>query len=145
MSYVKIWVHLVFSTKNRHPYLTKNIRYKLQNHIIENCKEKSIFLKAINGYTDHLHCLLSIGKEQSIAKIAQLIKGESAHWINKNKLTDEAFIWQDDYFAVSVSESGLEIVSNYIRNQENHHRKKSFEEEVKEFADKYKFDLRKDQ
>jgi len=143
MSYVKIWVHLVFSTKNRHPYLTQNIRYKLQNHIIENCKEKSIFLKAVNGYTEHLHCLISIGKEQTIAKIAQLIKGESAHWINKNKLTDEPFIWQDDYFAVSVSESNLEIVSNYIKNQEKHHSKKSFEEEVKEFADKYKFELRK--
>jgi putative transposase len=133
----------VFSTKNRHPYLTQNIRYKLQNHIIENCKEKSIFLKAVNGYTEHLHCLISIGKEQTIAKIAQLIKGESAHWINKNKLTDEPFIWQDDYFAVSVSESNLEIVSNYIKNQEKHHSKKSFEEEVKEFADKYKFELRK--
>ena len=144
MSYVKIWVHLVFSTKNRHPYLTQNIRYKLQNHIIENCKEKSIFLKAVNGYTEHLHCLISIGKEQTIAKIAQLIKGESAHWINKNKLTDEPFIWQDDYFAVSVSESNLEIVSNYIKNQEKHHSKKSFEEEVKEFADKYKFELRKE-
>ena len=143
MSYIKIWVHLVFSTKNRHPYLTKNIRYKLQNHIIENCKEKSIFLKAINGYTEHLHCLISIGKEQSIAKIAQLIKGESAHWINKNKLTDETFIWQDDYFAVSVSQSNIEIVSNYIKNQEKHHNKKSFEEEVKEFADKYKFEIRK--
>jgi len=144
MSYVKIWVHLVFSTKNRHPYLTRNIRYKLQNHIIENCKEKSIFLKAINGYTEHLHCLISIGKEQTIAKIAQLIKGESAYWINKNNLTDETFVWQDDYFAVSVSESNLEIVSNYIKNQENHHSKKSFKEEVKKFADKYKFELRKE-
>lgn len=115
MSYVKIWAHLVFSTKNRHPYLTKNIHYKLQNHIIENCKEKSIFLKAINGYTEHLHCLISIGKEQSIAKIAQLIKAESANWINKNKLVKEMFIWQDDYFAVSVSESDLERVSSYIK------------------------------
>jgi len=134
----------VFSTKNRHPYLTKNIRYKIQNHIIENCNEKSIFLKAINGYTEHLHCLISLGKEQTIAKIAQLIKGESAYWINKNKLTEETFTWQDDYFAVSVSESNLEKVSNYIKNQENHHQKKSFEEEVKEFADKYKFELRKE-
>ena len=118
MSYVKIWVHLVFSTKNRHPYLTKNIRYKLQNHIIEN--------------------------EQTIAKIAQLIKGESAFWINKNKSTEEKFLWQDDYFAVSVSESNLDRVNYYIKNQENHHRKKSFENEVEEFADKYKFELRKE-
>ncbi len=139
---MKIWVHLVFSTKNRHPYLTKNIRYKLQNHIIQNCREKSIFLKAINGYTEHLHCLISLGKEQNIAKIAQLIKGESAHWINKNRLTDEPFIWQDDYFAVSVGESQLETVTNYIKNQEAHHEKKSFVMELEEFADKYKFEIR---
>ncbi len=61
MSYVRIWVHLVYSTKNRHPYLIKNIRYKPQNHIIENGKQKSIFIQAVNGYTDHLHCHISLG------------------------------------------------------------------------------------
>ncbi|MDN3585579.1 IS200/IS605 family transposase [Pedobacter aquatilis] len=141
MSYVKIWVHLVFSTKNRHPYLTKNIRYQVQKHIIENCEKQSIFLKAINGYTDHLHCLISLGKEQNIAKVAQLIKGESGFWINKNMLVDGTFMWQDDYFAVSVSESQLEAVTNYIKNQESHHSKKTFGTEVKEFADKYKFEI----
>lgn len=144
MSYVRIWVHLVFSTKNRHPYLTKNIRYKVQNHIIENCKQKSIFLQAINGYTEHMHCLISLGREQTIAKVAQLIKGESAYWINKNTLTNIPFMWQDDYFAVSVSESGLQAVTNYIKNQEHHHAKKSFDFEVKEFVDKYGFTLEKD-
>ena len=144
MSYVRIWVHLVFSTKNRHPYLTKNIRYKLQNHIIENCKQKSIFLQAVNGYTDHLHCLISLGGEQSIAEIARLIKGESAFWINNNQLIDETFRWQNEYYAVSVSESNVEIVKNYIKNQEKHHSRKSFAEEAKEFADKFKFDLKND-
>ncbi|QNN41380.1 IS200/IS605 family transposase [Pedobacter roseus] len=144
MSYVRIWVHLVFSTKNRHPYLTKNIRYKVQNHIIENCREKAIFLQAINGYTEHMHCLISLGREQTIAKVAQLIKGESEYWINKNMLTDTPFMWQEDYFAVSVSESGLQAVTSYIKNQEIHHAKKSFQFEVKEFVDKYGFTLEKE-
>jgi len=135
---------MVFSTKNRHPYLTKNIRYKIQNHIAENCKKKSILLRDINGYTEHLHCLISLGKEQTIAKVAQLIKGESAYWINKNDLISETFMWQDDYFAVSVSESNVEKVSDYIKNQEKHHRKKSFVEEIKEFNEKYKFEKEKD-
>ncbi|UKT63888.1 IS200/IS605 family transposase [Pedobacter mucosus] len=139
MSYVRIWVHLVFSTKNRHPYLTKGIRYKVQNHIIENCKEKLIFLQAINGYTEHLHCLISLGKEQSIAKVAQLIKGESAFWINKNQLVEGTFMWQDDYYAISVSESIVAAVINYIKNQETHHDKKTFDDEVKTFHRKYKF------
>ncbi|MBO9672523.1 MAG: IS200/IS605 family transposase [Sphingobacteriaceae bacterium] len=139
MSYVRIWVHLVFSTKNRHPYLTKNIRYKVHKHIMDNCKNKSIFLQSINGFTDHLHCLISLGKDQSISNVAQLIKGESSFWINQNKLTEIPFMWQGEYYAVSVSESQLNSVINYIKNQEVHHSKKSFANEVKEFEDKYKF------
>ncbi len=54
MSYVKIWVHVVFSTKNRYPFLTKDIRYEVFNHIIENCREKDIYLQSINGFTDHI-------------------------------------------------------------------------------------------
>jgi putative transposase len=137
MSFVKIWVHLVFATKNRAPLLSKNFRYDLHNHIIQNCKEKDIFLQTINGYTDHIHCLISLGKDQTISKISQLIKGESSLWINKNNFTDGKFSWQDDYFAVSVSESQVETVVNYIKNQEQHHAKKSFEDEVQEFMTKY--------
>ncbi len=141
MSFVKIWLHLVFATKNREPLLNKELRHNLINHIIENCKEKDIFLKAINGYTEHIHCLISLGKDQSISKISQLIKGESSFWISKNKLTSEKFIWQDDYFAVSVSESQVETVIQYIKNQEVHHSKKSFNDEVDEFMDKYGWQL----
>ena len=83
MSYVTIWVHLVFSTKNREPWLNKDIRYDVHKHIMENCKKKEIFLQAINGYTEHIHCLISLGKEQSIAEISQLIKGESSFWKTK--------------------------------------------------------------
>jgi putative transposase len=137
MSFVKIWVHLVFATKNREPLLNKEFRHDLYRHIIENCKEKDIYLQTINGYIDHIHCLISLGKDQSVSKISQLIKGESSFWINKNNLTEEKFSWQDDYFAVSVSESQVETVVSYIKNQEKHHSKKSFDEEVNEFMIKY--------
>lgn len=139
MSYIRMWVHLVFATKNREPLLPKEIRYKVQDHIIENCKEKSIYLQTINGDIDHLHCLVSLGREQSISKVMQLIKGESSFWINKHQLTVTPFMWQDDYFAVSVSESNLQTVINYIKNQEIHHAKKSFDDEVKEFEKLYGF------
>jgi putative transposase len=141
MSFVKIWVHLVFATKNREPLLNRELRSDLIQHIIENCKEKDIYLQAINGYTEHIHCLISLGKDQSVSKICQLIKGESSFWINKNNLTPEKFMWQDDYFAVSISESQVEAVTNYIKNQETHHSKKSFTEEVDEFMDKYGWQL----
>ncbi|MEO8885767.1 MAG: IS200/IS605 family transposase [Mucilaginibacter sp.] len=137
MSFVKIWVHLVFATKNREPLLKKEIRYDVYKHISENCLEKGIFLQTINGHDDHIHCLISLGKDQSIAKVSQLIKGESSFWINKNNLVEEKFSWQDDYFAVSISESQLQTVINYIKNQEKHHIKKTFAEEADEFIVKY--------
>lgn len=137
MSCVRIWVHLVFATKNREPLLKSDFRHDVYKHIADNCLEKDIFLKAINGYTDHIHCLISLGKDQSISKISQLIKGESSFWINQNNLIKEKFAWQDDYFAVSVSESQLEAVINYIKNQEKHHATKSFNDEVDEFMKKY--------
>jgi REP element-mobilizing transposase RayT len=82
---------------------------------------------------------VSLGLDQTIQKIMQLIKGESSFWINKNQLTKQKFEWQDKYFAVSVSESMLEKVRKYIQNQEDHHRKKTFQEEYVEFLDKYGF------
>lgn len=130
-----------FCYKNREPLLKKEFRNDVCQHIIENCAEKGIFLKAINGHTDHIHCLISLGKDQTISKVSQLIKGESSFWINKNNLTTEKFCWQDDYFAVSVSESQVEAVVNYIKNQEKHHSKKSFEDEVNEFMTKYGWQL----
>ncbi|MDB4902000.1 MAG: transposase [Mucilaginibacter sp.] len=144
MSYVRIWVHLVFATKNREPLLKNEFRYDIHKHIMENCVEKEIFLQSINGYTDHLHCLISLGKDQTIAKITQLIKGESSFWINQNKLIPDKFSWQDDYFAVSVSESQRQTVTNYIKNQEKHHSKKSFDDEVNEFMKKHGWELIKD-
>ncbi len=69
-----------------------------------------------------------------------LIKGESSFWINKNQLTKERFEWQDEYFAVSVSESKIDAVRNYIKNQEEHHNKKSFQEEYDAFILRYGFE-----
>lgn len=138
MSWVRIWVHLVFSTKNREAlFYSKEIREKVFNHIKENAKEKNIWLDTLNGYHDHIHCLISLNKEQSISKVSQLIKGESSNWINKNNMPGNKFNWQDDYWAVSVSESHIEEVRRYIMNQETHHKKISFAEEIDNFMKKY--------
>lgn len=137
MSFVRIWVHLVFSTKNREPWIKKEIRADIHAHIAANCKQKEIFLQAINGYDEHLHCLISLGKDQCISKVSQLIKGESSFWINAGKLIPGKFVWQDNYYAVSVSESKVNEVVNYIRNQEMHHARKTFADEVEEFMTKY--------
>jgi len=137
MSWVQIWVHIVFTTKNRKPYLnTSEVRRQVFAHIKANAKEKRIWLDCINGYKEHVHCLVSLGKDQSLSKITQLIKGESSYWINGQELINQKFRWQDDYWAVSVSKSHIESVRKYIFNQEHHHKKISFREEVDEFMKK---------
>ena len=137
MSWVRVWVHMVFSTKNREPYLQKEIREQLLLHIKENASKKEIWLDCVNGYSEHLHCLISLGREQTISKVAQLIKGESSFWLNKNRFIKSKFIWQDDYWAVSVSESHLKLIRDYIRTQEEHHKKRTFNDEINEFIEKY--------
>ena len=140
MPFVKVYIHLVWSTKNRVPHLnSKELRLTIWNHIRENAQKKEIFVDFINGYSDHCHCLISLGVTQTIEKTVQLLKGESSFWINKNKLTKEKFEWQDEYFAVSVSESMLDKTRDYIKNQEEHHQKKTFHEEYEEFITKYGF------
>ena len=132
MGYTKIWVHLVWATKKREPVLNKAIRTKIFSHIRENALAKNIHIDFINGHIDHVHILISLNADQTISNIIQLIKGESSYWINKNKLTLQKFEWQDDYFAVSVSESGINSVREYIKNQEEHHAKKTFQKEYDE-------------
>lgn len=145
MPFIKVYIHFVWSTKNREPFLdSKELREKVWQHIRDNAKEKGVFVDFVNGYYDHCHCLISLGGDQTIENIMQLIKGESSFWINKNKLTEKKFGWQDEYFAVSVSESMINKVRNYIKNQEEHHRLKTFEEEYNEFIVKYGFKKFKD-
>ena len=141
MPFVRTWIHLVWATKKRQPFLTKDIRQTVFTHIRENALKKNIYIDFVNGYTDHVHCLISLHQEQTIATVVQLIKGESSFWIYKYNLCKVKFEWQTDYFAVSVSESGVNKVREYIKNQEAHHGKKTFQQEYDEFIEKYGFKI----
>jgi putative transposase len=140
MAFVRIMIHIVWGTKNRAPIITKNLKPKLLSHIKENAKKKEIFIDSINGVSDHVHCLISLNADMSISKAVQLIKGESAFWINKEKETGTKFEWGDEYFAISVSESLIKTVRDYIENQEEHHQKMTFSKEYELFMKKYGFD-----
>ena len=133
MSHIKIWVHAVWGTKKRYPYLTKEIKTKVISHIMENAKSKEIYINRLNGHTEHLHALIALNGDMSIAQVMQLIKGESAFWINKNKITEQDFKWCHKYYAASVDQSSLRRVRAYIDNQEEHHRKTIFVDEFEEF------------
>jgi putative transposase len=140
MPYVKNWLHCVWATKNRTPFLIGEMKYEVINHIRSNAKEKGIYIDFMNGHSEHLHCLLSLSPDQSLSKVIQLIKGEASFWINKNALIRSKFEWAEEYFAVSVSETHLPKVREYIRNQEEHHKTLSWEKEYSEFISKYGFD-----
>ncbi len=144
MPWVRVWIHFVWSTKNREPYLNDEIRQKVFAHIRKNARAKNIHIDSINGHVEHVHCLVSLGTDQTIEKIIQLIKGESSFWINKSGLCKTKFGWQDEYFAVSVSEANVPGVRKYIANQEEPHRTKGFEDEFEGFMKRAGFQKFKD-
>ena len=140
MSYVRIWLHCVWGTKNRTPFITENNKKAIIGHIRENAIKKGIYIDFINGHKEHFHCIISLNKEQNISNVMQLIKGESSFWINKNDVTKTKFEWSDEYFVVSISETHINKVRDYIKNQEEHHRKKTWKEEYEEFMNQYGFE-----
>ena len=137
VSWTSVWIHIVFTTKYRKPFLRDEIRMKVFMHMKEYALTKGIQLDVVNGYTDHAHCLVSLNRDQTIGEVVRLIKGESSFWINKNRLINGLFSWQDDYWAVGISEKHVPRVRNYILNQEVHHRNKSSTEELDKFLKKY--------
>lgn len=139
MAYVKIWIYCVWETKKRIPFLSSN-KLEIFNHIKNNARKKNIYIDRINGDKKHIHCIISLKSDQTISKVIQLIKGESSFWINKQKLIKTRFEWADEYYAVSISESHLSRIREYIKNQEEHHNKKTWVEECDEFIKKYGFE-----
>jgi len=133
----------VWSTKNKVPYLiTPEIRSKVWEHIYLNSKLKEINTLLVGGHKDHCHCLVSFGKEQTISKVAQLLKGECSFWINKfglilDHFPNTKFDWQDEYFAESISPKDLHHVWNYILTQEEHHKHFTFDQEYEKLMTEF--------
>ena len=136
----KIWIHLIFGTKDRVPLIKTSFEQKLFDHIT-NLLEKdfdSPVLK-MNGMGNYIHILFLQNQNFSVAEIAKNIKGNSSHWINQEGFSSNKFAWQTGYGAFSVSESMIGDVKKYISNQKEHHKKISFAEEYKKFEEKYGF------
>jgi len=132
-----MFVHLIWSTKNRKPLINKDLKTELLNFIESYCKENAIKIVAINCVEDHIHILISLGTGQMVAKIVRLIKGSSSFWVNKNNLSKIKFEWQTSYISVSLSLTSVSKVKQYISNQEEHHRKVTFQEEYDKFIKGY--------
>ncbi len=125
-TYVQNVVHVVFSTKDRHKAISKELRPRAWAYVAGICKNHEIFVHAVGGMDDHIHLLIQIPASLSVAKTVLAIKSNSSRWANEQ---GHKFAWQQGYGAFSVSFSRVPEVVRYIQNQESHHRKMSFDEE----------------
>lgn len=136
-SFNKIWIHAIWATKNRAPLIKENISSKMHDYLREQLIEIGCPVRIVNGMPDHIHCLFLLNPQKSIVSVLKQVKGSSSHFINQNNLITEKFSWQTGYPAYSVSESGVEKVFHYIKNQKQHHQKKSFQQEYDAFLNLY--------
>jgi putative transposase len=136
-SYSSLYVHYVFSTKNREPLLKGDFKERLWAIMGGIAKENRITPRCIGGVSDHVHLLLSLPATTSVAKAIQIIKGGSSKWVHETFPKGRYFSWQEGYGAFSVSISNLVDTIKYIENQEEHHRTRTFREEYLSFLHKH--------
>jgi len=140
MPYTRVYIHFIWTTKNQTDSISKELKPLLLDHIKKNASEKGIFIDTLNCVSDHIHLLVSLGSEQTISNTVKLIKGESSFWVNKQNLIKPKFEWQDEYIALSVNYNEIYKVRAYILNQEEHHRKKTCNEEYFDFKEAFDFE-----
>ena len=136
-SYSRCWVHLVWGTLNREKVLQKEAAARLSRYLGQYAETKDLYMKINYVNADHVHALLDLPTGLSIEEVMQLLKGSSSHWINANDLTSAKFAWWRGYGVFSVWESNVANVCAYIAGQEQHHRVKTFEDELKEFVERH--------
>jgi REP element-mobilizing transposase RayT len=132
-TYTSLHYHVVFSTKNRQPFLVDATRERLFSYLGGIARENGMKALEIGGVADHVHLLLSIPASLAVSKAVQLIKGASSHWLKATFPNMIDFAWQDGYAAFTVSQSQFDDVRAYIRSQPEHHRTKTFVEEYRAF------------
>jgi putative transposase len=136
-SYVSILIHYIFSTKNREKIISPEIQDRVWAYMGGIARENNMKALSIGGVQEHAHALLSLPSTISIAKAIQLIKGGSSKWISDTFPSLKDFTWQVGYGAFSVSISHVDETINYIKNQKEHHRHKTFQEEYLAFLKKH--------
>lgn len=117
-----IWIHAIWSTKYREPLILPAIERELKKSMREQFLKMGCIVGIINGTRDHVHCLFSLSRVQTVAEIIRNVKGGSAFHINRMNCMEDKFKWQDGYAAYSVSKSHFNKVFNYIKHQKRYHR-----------------------
>ncbi len=136
-TYTQIHIQCVMAVKFRKSLIQASWKEQLHKYmtgIVQNHGHKMII---INSMPDHLHLFIGFRPNQSLSDLMRLVKGESSEWINKQQFTPATFRWQEGYGAFSYSRSHVQTVTDYILNQEEHHHKRTFLEEYKQFLEQF--------
>jgi REP element-mobilizing transposase RayT len=129
--------HIVFSTKNRHPWLEATLTPRLFEYMGGVVRAEGGILLAINGMPDHNHILAKLRQDQAVSEVVRAIKANSSGWVHRTFPDLESFHWQTGYGVFSVSHSQVKTVRQYIANQETHHATMTFQDEFRKFLRKH--------
>lgn len=132
--------HVVFSTKGREPMIVPSVREELYRYIGGIVKNEGGISLQIGGIPDHLHLVVKLKPTHELSKVMQKIKGNSSKWVNMQRKLKNRFAWQDGYGAFTVSESQVPVVVRYVTEQETHHRKYSFKDELTQILELHHID-----
>ena len=137
-SLAQIYVHFVFSTKQRRPFLADaDLRTRMHAYLAGTAAGLDSPALIVGGARDHVHLLCRFGRTHSVSDTVKELKRESSLWIKREAPQLKRFHWQDGYGAISVSPSHVRALETYIRKQEDHHRHESFQDEFRRLLDKY--------
>jgi putative transposase len=137
-SLVKIYVHIIYSTKHRQPLIHSSIEAELHKYLGGICNKLECDPVMIGGYTDHIHVLCTLSKKLALIKLIEELKSHSSKWIKTKDEKLKNFYWQDGYGAFSVDPADVDALVLYIQNQHAHHSEKTFQDEYRAFLNEYK-------
>jgi putative transposase len=140
-TYLRLLYHIVFGTKRRTPSLTADLESELYPYLEGIIHRRGGWLLALGGMPDHVHLLVHLKADLHVAEMVRLLKSNSSKWIHERPRPVRGFAWQTGYAAFTVSESQEEDVREYILRQKEHHRKTSFEDELKAFLRKHRIEF----
>lgn len=143
-TFTSLHYHVVFSTKNREPWIRQDVEERVWSYLGGIARENRMKALLVGGIENHVHLLLGIPASVSVSQALKLVKGGSSGWIKETFPGMNGFAWQDGYGAFSVSKSQIAEFEDSIRNQREHHRVKTFEEEYRAFLEKHEIDYQEE-
>ncbi len=139
-SFAALYCHIIFSTKHREPLISRELQLRLFAYIGGGLRDEGNTLLAAGGMPDHVHLLVFLSRQTSVAEVVRLVKANSSGWVHQTFPELRGFAWQNGYGAFGVSASALPAVKRYLAGQDEHHRTRTFQEEFVRFLKKHEIE-----